>query len=225
MNRAAVIVAGGSGTRMGKELPKQFLKLKGKTILMHSISAFIKAYPEIKVIVVLPADYISYTEQLLSEESIKGDIVLVEGGPTRFNSVKNGLAHVGDADIIFVHDAVRCLISNQLIYSCSDAAAQHGSAIPAIPVRDSMRRVNLEDNTSTIVERDHLMIVQTPQTFKQTILLPAFDVAYQSLFTDEASVVEKTGHKVHLIPGEETNIKITFPEDLAYAEWILGNRE
>lgn len=225
MNRAAVIVAGGSGTRMGKELPKQFLKLKGKTILMHSISAFIKAYPEIKVIVVLPADYISYTEQLLSEESIKGDIVLVEGGPTRFNSVKNGLAHVGDADIIFVHDAVRCLISNQLIHSCSDAAAQHGSAIPAIPVRDSMRRVNLEDNTSTIVERDHLMIVQTPQTFKQTILLPAFDVAYQSLFTDEASVVEKTGHKVHLIPGEETNIKITFPEDLAYAEWILGNRE
>lgn len=224
MNRAAVIVAGGSGTRMGKELPKQFLKLKGKPILIHSILTFIRAYPEMKVIVVLPADYISYIEQLLLEESIKGDIVLVEGGPTRFNSVKNGLAHVGDAEIIFVHDAVRCLISSQLIKSCSDAATQHGSAIPAIPVRDSMRRVNPEDNTSTIVDRDHLVIVQTPQTFKQTILLPAFDVAYQSIFTDEASVVEKTGHKVHLIPGEETNIKITFPEDLAYAEWILGNR-
>lgn len=225
MNRAAVIVAGGSGTRMGKELPKQFLKLKGKTILMHSISAFIKAYPKMRVIVVLPADYISYTEQLLSEESIKGDIVLVEGGPTRFNSVKNGLAHVGDAEIVFVHDAVRCLISNQLIHSCSDAAAQYGSAIPAIPVRDSMRRVNPEDNTSTIVERDHLVIVQTPQTFKQAFLLPSFDVDYHPLFTDEASVVERAGHMVHLIPGEETNIKITFPEDLAYAEWILGNRE
>ncbi len=225
MNRAAVIVAGGSGTRMGKELPKQFLKLKDKPILIYSISAFIKAYPDIKVIVVLPAEYISYAEQLLTEASIIGNIVLIEGGATRFNSVKNGLAHVGNADIVFVHDAVRCLVSNQLIQSCSDAAAQHGSAIPTIPVRDSMRRINPEDNTSTIVERDHLVIVQTPQTFKQSMLLSAFDVDYHPLFTDEASVVEKTGQQVHLIPGEQTNIKITFPEDLAYAEWILGNRE
>lgn len=225
MNRAAVIVAGGSGTRMGKELPKQFLKLKDKVILIHSISAFIKAYPDMRVIVVLPAEYISYTEQLLSEESIKGDIVLVAGGSTRFNSVKNGLAHIGNADIVFVHDAVRCLVSTQLIQSCSSAAAQYGSAIPVIPVRDSMRRINPAENTSTIVERDHLVIVQTPQTFQQSMLLSAFDVDYHPLFTDEASVVEKTGQQVHLIPGEETNIKITFPEDLAYAEWILGNRE
>jgi 2-C-methyl-D-erythritol 4-phosphate cytidylyltransferase len=225
MNRAAVIVAGGSGTRMGKELPKQFLKLKDKVILIHSISVFLKAYPDIRVIVVLPAEYISYTEQLLSEESVKGDIVLVEGGATRFNSVKNGLGHIGNADIVFVHDAVRCLVSTQLIQSCSDAAAQYGSAIPVIPVRDSMRRVNPAENTSTIVERDHLVIVQTPQTFQLSMLLPAFDVEYHPMFTDEASVVEKTGQQVHLIPGEETNIKITFPEDLAYAEWVLGNRE
>lgn len=225
MNRAAVIVAGGSGTRMGKELPKQFLKLNGKSILIHSISAFIHAYPDLLVVVVLPADYINYAQQLIAEENIPGNIILVEGGATRFNSVKNGLAHVNNADIVFVHDAVRCLVSTHLIQACSDAAVQRGSAIPVIPVRDSMRRMDPGQHTSTIIEREHLVIVQTPQTFKYSILQPAFDVDYHPLFTDEASVVEKAGHVVHLIPGEETNIKITFPEDLDYAAWKLGNRE
>lgn len=225
MNRAAVIVAGGSGTRMGKEQPKQFLKLRDKPILIHTISVFSKAYPEMMMIVVLPKDYITYVERLLETEGITQHIMLVEGGATRFNSVKNGLAHVGNADIIFVHDAVRCLVSAQLIQSCSDEAARYGSAIPVVPVRDSIRKIDREQHTSNMVERDNMVIVQTPQTFKRAMLLSAFDVDFHPLFTDEASVVEKAGHKVHLVPGEETNIKITFPEDLAYAEWILGNRE
>jgi 2-C-methyl-D-erythritol 4-phosphate cytidylyltransferase len=223
MNRAAVIVAGGSGSRMGKEIPKQFLHLHNKPILIHSISAFIKAYPDIDVVVVLPKEYISFVQELLLEESFSCNIILVEGGATRFNSVKNGLAHVSNADIVFVHDAVRCLVSTHLIESCSHAAEQHGSAIPVIPVRDSIRRIDPFTQTSSIVERENLVIVQTPQTFKKSILLSAFAVDYHPLFTDEASVVERAGHIVHLIPGEETNIKITYPEDLVYAEWKMGN--
>jgi 2-C-methyl-D-erythritol 4-phosphate cytidylyltransferase len=224
MNRVAVIVAGGSGTRMGKELPKQFLLLNGKAILIHAISAFLRAYADIHIVLVLPKEYIELAKQLVGQASLSPNIEFVEGGATRFNSVKNGLQHVRDAELVFVHDAVRCLVTPELIKSCSETASQQGSAIPVIPVRDSMRRVDPNHQTSVIVNRENLVVVQTPQTFKKNILLSAFDVEYSSLFTDEASVVEAAGYQVHLVPGEETNIKITFPEDLQYAEWRL-NRE
>jgi 2-C-methyl-D-erythritol 4-phosphate cytidylyltransferase len=221
MNRVAVIVAGGSGTRMGKELPKQFLELNGKAILIHSISAFIYAYTDIHIVLVLPKEYIELAKELVSQISLTTDIEFVEGGATRFDSVKNGLQHVKDAELVFVHDAVRCLVTPELIKSCSETASQLGSAIPVIPVRDSMRRVDSSNQTSVIVNRENLVVVQTPQTFKRNILLSAYDVEYSSSFTDEASVVEAAGYQVHLVPGEETNIKITFPEDLQYAEWRL----
>lgn len=225
MNRVAVIVAGGSGTRMGNDLPKQFLKLKGREILLYSVDAFINAYADIKIILVLPKDYISLTKALISEQNYTTTIDVVEGGATRFDSVKNGLHHVGDAEIVFVHDAVRCLVTSNLIKECSTSAETKGSAIPVIPVRDSMRRVDTHSNTSTIINRENLVVVQTPQTFKKNILVLAFNVSYVPQFTDEASVVEAAGQEIHLIPGEETNIKITFPEDLDYAEWRIGNRE
>jgi 2-C-methyl-D-erythritol 4-phosphate cytidylyltransferase len=221
MNRVAVIVAGGSGTRMGKELPKQFLELNGKAILIHSISAFLYAYTDIHIVLVLPKEYIELAKELVSQISLTTDIEFVEGGATRFDSVKNGLQHVKDAELVFVHDAVRCLVTPDLIKSCSETASQHGSAIPVIPVRDSMRRVDSSNQTSVIVNRENLVVVQTPQTFKRNILLSAYDVEYSSSFTDEASVVEAAGYQVNLVPGEETNIKITFPEDLQYAEWRL----
>jgi len=221
MNRVAVIVAGGSGTRMGKELPKQFLELNGKAILIHSISAFIYAYTDIHIVLVLPKEYKELAKELVSQISLTTDIEFVEGGATRFDSVKNGLQHVKDAELVFVHDAVRCLVTPELIKSCSETASQLGSAIPVIPVRDSMRRVDSSNQTSVIVNRENLVVVQTPQTFKRNILLSAYDVEYSSSFTDEASVVEAAGYQVHLVPGEETNIKITFPEDLQYAEWRL----
>jgi 2-C-methyl-D-erythritol 4-phosphate cytidylyltransferase len=221
MNRVAVIVAGGSGTRMGKELPKQFLELNGKAILIHSISAFLYAYTDIHIVLVLPKEYIELAKELVSQISLTTDIEFVEGGATRFDSVKNGLQHVKDAELVFVHDAVRCLVTPELIKSCSETASQLGSAIPVIPVRDSMRRVDSSNQTSVIVNRENLVVVQTPQTFKRNILLSAYDVEYCSSFTDEASVVEAAGYQVHLVPGEETNIKITFPEDLQYAEWRL----
>lgn len=225
MNRVAVIVAGGSGTRMGNDLPKQFLKLSGREILLHSVDAFINAYADIKIILVLPKDYISLTKTLIELQNYSCTIDIVEGGATRFDSVKNGLHHVGHAEIIFVHDAVRCLVSPNLIRACSTSAEIKGSAVPVIPVRDSMRRVDPQTKTSSIISRENLVVVQTPQTFKKNILVSAFDVSYAPQFTDEASVVEAAGHQIHLIPGEETNIKITFPEDLQYAEWRIGNRE
>lgn len=225
MNRVAVIVAGGSGTRMGNDLPKQFLKLKGREILLYSVDAFINAYADIKIILVLPKDYISLTKALIGEQNYTTSIDVVEGGATRFDSVKNGLHHVGDAEIVFVHDAVRCLVTPKLIRECSTSAETKGSAVPVIPVRDSMRRVDTHSNTSTIINRENLVVVQTPQTFKKNILVSAFNVSYSPQFTDEATVVEAAGQKIHLIPGEETNIKITFPEDLDYAEWRIGRRE
>ena len=222
MNRVAVIVAGGSGTRMGKELPKQFLLLNGRAILIHAISVFLRAYADMHIVLVLPKEYIALAKDLVSQASLSPNIEFVEGGATRFGSVKNGLQHVKDAELVFVHDAVRCLVSSDLIKSCSETANQHGSAIPVIPVRDSMRRVDPNDQLSVIVNRENLFVVQTPQTFKRNILLSAFDVDYSPLFTDEASVVEAAGYQVHLVPGEETNIKITYPDDLQYAEWRLN---
>lgn len=225
MNYVAVIVAGGSGTRMGKELPKQFLILNGKPIFIYSVQSFLLAYPTIKIVLVLPKEYIEMAQHLIAQQNIDARVEFVEGGKTRFDSVKNGLRQVTESDeIIFVHDAVRCLVSPTLIKYCGNTAAKEGSAIPVVPVKDSMRRINPGLDSSTIVNREHLVVVQTPQTFKRDLLLKAFDQTYNPLFTDEASVVEAAGDQVKLVQGEETNIKITFPEDLAYAEWRLGNR-
>jgi 2-C-methyl-D-erythritol 4-phosphate cytidylyltransferase len=222
MNRVAVIVAGGSGTRMGKELPKQFLELNGKAILIHSINAFLHAYADIHINLVLPKEYLELAKEMVKQASISANIMFIEGGATRFESVKNGLKEVRDAELIFVHDAVRCLVTPELIKVCAEEADKYGSAIPVVPVRDSMRRIDPADQSSMIVNRENLVVVQTPQTFKKNILLSAFDVDYSPDFTDEASVVEAAGYRVHLVQGEETNIKITFPDDLVYAEWRLN---
>lgn len=224
MKRVALIVAGGSGTRMGTVLPKQFLLLNGKAILLHSVEAFRSAFPDIKFVVVLPEAYLHYASELIAQQEYPFEIELVLGGEKRFDSVKNGLSHVADAELIFVHDAVRCLVSPKLIQACSEMAAIKGSAIPVVPVRDSMRRVSKNGNESSVVDRDNLYVVQTPQTFSSKLLLAAFQAPYTPLFTDEASVVEADGHTVSLIAGEESNIKITYSEDLDFAAWKLSKK-
>ena len=224
MKRVALIVAGGSGTRMGTVLPKQFLLLNGKAILLHSVEAFRSAFPDIKFVVVLPEAYLHYASELIAQQEYPFEIELVLGGEKRFDSVKNGLSHVADAELIFVHDAVRCLVSPKLIQACSEMAAIKGSAIPVVPVRDSMRRVSKNGNESSVVDRDNLFVVQTPQTFSSKLLLAAFQAPYTPLFTDEASVVEADGHTVSLIAGEESNIKITYSEDLDFAAWKLSRK-
>jgi len=222
MNRIAVIVAGGTGSRMGRDIPKQFLTINGKPIIVYTIEAFFKAYNDIRIILVLHKDYISYTRQLLSDADIRQNIEIAEGGDSRFQSVKNGLKNIQQDAIVFVHDAVRCLVTPELIKRCSDFAAENGSAIPVIPVRDSIRKFNKSTGSSESVSREDLFIVQTPQTFRSDILLPAFEVEYHPSFTDEATVVESKGGQVRLVEGEERNIKITFPEDISLASWKLG---
>jgi 2-C-methyl-D-erythritol 4-phosphate cytidylyltransferase len=224
MNRVAVIVAGGSGTRMGREIPKQFLTVNGKAVLLYTIEAFLNAFVDIRIILVLHKHYLEYAKQLIGESNIHHAIEFVEGGDSRFQSVKNGLDFVGDDAIVFVHDAVRCLVSTELIKRCSEEAEKSGSAIPVIPVRDSIRQLDVSTGTSVAVPREHLYIVQTPQTFRSGIILPAFKVEYHYSFTDEATVVEAHGTKIQMVEGDEKNIKITFPEDLSLASWRLTQK-
>jgi 2-C-methyl-D-erythritol 4-phosphate cytidylyltransferase len=218
MYKYAIIVAGGSGARMGGDVPKQFQLLKGKPVLWHTLKAFTDAYDDVQIILVLPEVHIDKGEQIAGEFP-DHRIRITTGGDTRFQSVKNGLQLVDAHSIVFVHDGVRCLITAQLIRHCAEVAIEKGNAIPAIVVTDTVRIETSEGFEQT--DRNRVRIIQTPQTFHSNIIKPAFEQTYQESFTDEASVVEKTGVKINLIEGEATNIKITRPVDLLIAEKIL----
>lgn len=225
MKHTAIIVAGGSGTRMGADLPKQFLRIEGKPVFLYSIDAFLQAYDDMRIILVMPSTYAGMAQSILEEFGYPSSIEIVAGGETRFHSVKNGLSLASEDSLIFIHDAVRCLATPALIRRCGDAASERGSAIPVIPVRDSIRRKNDALNCSVVVSREGLYIVQTPQVFLGSVILPAFASPYDSGFTDEASVLEASGQQVFLVEGEEGNTKITFPDDLTFAAWKLSLRK
>lgn len=207
---------------MGASTPKQFIPLNGKPLFLYSVDAFFNAYEDVEVIIVLPKSHLTEGNQILSQFGYAGKkIKLVEGGNTRFESVKNGLNEVLAEGIVFIHDAVRCLVSPDLIKRCSEAASAFHSAIPVIAVKDSMRRV-AQDGTSQVVDRNQLRIVQTPQTFQTELIKNAFQTEYREAFTDEASVLESSGINVNLVEGEESNIKITYKSDLDFATWKLN---
>jgi len=206
---------------MGGDIPKQFLLLKGKPVLWHSIKAFVNAYEDIEIILVLPAAHIRKGEELLKEFP-SHSIQITTGGDTRFQSVKNGLKLVKEESVVFVHDAVRCLVTTDLIHRCYEQASEKGSAIPVIKSKDSLRMTKGERMVS--LDRNKVMLVQTPQTFQSKILLSAYGIEYDEKFTDEATVVENSGQKVSVIEGEEDNIKITNPIDVLIAEQILDVR-
>jgi len=222
MKTFAVIVAGGSGNRMGTALPKQFLDLEGKPVLVHTAAAFLAAFPLIELIIVLPEAYLEKGRALLLQYFPDSSIHFTEGGATRFHSVQQGLGKVTGPAIVFIHDAVRCLVTPSLIQRCYTQALELGSAIPAVSVKDSIRMVT--SNETTVVDREMLRAIQTPQTFRSEIILPAFQQEYDPAFTDEATVVEKLSQPVNLIEGEETNIKVTYPVDLLVAAKILQRR-
>ena len=217
MKKFAVIVAGGAGTRMKNSTPKQFLFLHGQPLLWYTIQAFLQAYDDIHIILVLPAVHIhsEMVQALLNER-----VTTTAGGETRFHSVRNGVSMIEEESIIFVHDGVRCLVSTELIHRCYNAALEVGSAIPVVPIKESVRLLNEED--SEAIDRNRVVTVQTPQTFHSRILLPAFDIDYKERFTDEATVVETYGLRISLVLGEEHNIKITRPMDLLIAEALLA---
>jgi 2-C-methyl-D-erythritol 4-phosphate cytidylyltransferase len=222
MKKTAIIVAGGTGQRMGTALPKQFLAIEGKSILLHTVDQFVSAFSDINFVIVLPADYIHEGENLIAASGLSQSFQFVAGGDTRFQSVKNGLAQADPASIVFVHDAVRCLLTPDLIQRCYQQAVEKGSAIPAVSSTDTVRII--EGTKHHVVDRANVMMIQTPQTFNAAILKKAFEQAYQPSFTDEANVLEASGKEVYLIEGEHENIKITRPLDLAIAEYILAKR-
>lgn len=222
MKKVAVIVAGGSGKRMGNVVPKQFLLLKNKPVLWYTIDTFLRAYNDMQVIIVLPQEHIEKGKQIIGMFPTTRDIRITEGGETRFHSVQQGLQLVSEESVVFVHDGVRCLISVPLIQRCYNQALEKGSAIPAVAATDSIRIVN---GAAHVVEnRQHVRIIQTPQTFLSSIILPAFEQGYSDAFTDEATVAEANGTTVFLTEGEYDNIKITRPVDLLIAERMIEER-
>lgn len=222
ITKTAVIVAGGSGTRMGSATPKQFLMLKGKPLLWYTIRAFLAAYNDMQIILVLPEAHID-NGKAIATDFPEADIQFIVGGDTRFASVKNGVMAAPDDAIIFVHDGVRCLISPELIQACYVQTVEKGSAVPAVASTDSVR-LSAADGSHHVVDRQFVQIIQTPQTFPAQVLKAAFQQAYRDAFTDEATVVEADGGVVHLIVGDYSNIKVTRPIDLLMAERILEER-
>lgn len=223
MKKYAIIVAGGTGKRMNSAIPKQFLLLNGKPVLYYSINAFLKAYEDMQVILVLPEEYVAAGQEVIDAFFDYSRIQITIGGRTRFHSVQNGLQKVKEESIVFVHDAVRCLVSTDLIHRCCEVALETGSAIPVVECLNSVRLVNGEENEA--LNRNNVKLVQTPQTFHSKILLPAFTIDYKDKFTDEATVVEAYGLKLQLLEGEESNIKITRPADLIIAEHLVTGHQ
>lgn len=222
--KIAIITAGGSGTRMGGAMPKQFLLLKDKPILWYTINAFFDAFDDISIILVLPSDFIRQGEILVSEMGKEDSVTIIEGGATRFHSVKNGVNLLNKDSIVFVHDGVRCLITPALIRACYEQTVLMGSAIPAVSAIDSIRILDDHSN-HTAINRSRIKIIQTPQTFKGELLIKSFNMPHQEIFTDEATVVEYSGEKIYLIEGDYDNLKITRPVDLILAESILQKRK
>lgn len=187
----------------------------GKPVLYYAAKAFKDTFPDIRIILVLPEEHISYSNILLQAFDERIDLTIVKGGPTRFHSVRNGLEETEPGGIVFIHDAVRPLVDEALLLRCYQQAIAKGNAIPAIPVTDSIRQWNGRDFEA--VNRDALRIIQTPQTFRTELICEAFKQDYQEAFTDEATVLQHMGLPVYLVEGHKKNIKITTPEDLEMA--------
>ena len=214
--RFVVIVAGGSGKRMDSEIPKQFLEISGKPVLMRTIERFYAFDDSISIIVVLPLSHISYWEELKEKYSLRIQHKVVSGGPTRYDSVKNGLFHVDDNSIVAIHDGVRPLVSLDVIGRCFDTAEKFGNAVPVVYPNDSVRVST--DRGIVAFPRDKIMLVQTPQVFKAGLIKDAYLQELETEFTDDASLLEMTGIKIAVVEGDIRNIKITTKADLIVAE-------
>lgn len=220
MKRYAVIVAGGQGVRMGADRPKQFLEIGGKPILRHTIERFQAFDPKVEVILVLPAAQKDWWRDYCRQSGFLERYTLASGGITRFHSVQNALRYVKEEGVVAVHDGVRPLVSRSLLERMFAAAEEYKAVIPALPVVESMRRVDGE--SSEPVSRDGMVLVQTPQLFDVSLLKEAYRQPFSPAFTDDASVVEAAGTAVHIVAGDRTNLKITTPDDLDFAARLLS---
>lgn len=215
-----VIVAGGSGSRMQSALPKQFLMLGGLPVVARTINTFAEALPSADIVVVLPEAHIPLWRNLEARFDVAPHRC-VAGGSERFYSVKCGIEALGeDVEYIAVHDGVRALVTKRLIIRTLLDAEKSGATIPVVEVADSFRR--LDGSESYIVPRSELRAVQTPQIFAAELLRKAYEQPFDNSFTDDASVVEAMGHRISLVEGERSNLKLTTPEDLEWAEYYLA---
>lgn len=221
MKKYAIIVAGGTGSRMQGEVPKQFMLLNSKPVILYSIEAFHSFDPLIQIILVVHPDYLALWEQLTKEFKISIPFQVVMGGKTRFDSVKNGMKLIKEDGFVAVHDAARPVISAEFIRNLFSAASTFGSAIPAIPLYDTIREI--VGDTSHQADRTFLRAVQTPQVFKVSELQRAYTQPYQPNFTDDGSVMEAAGFSIHLTDGKQANIKITHLQDIAVADILIKN--
>jgi len=222
-NKFALIVAGGSGSRMNNEVPKQFLELAGKPVLMHTFEAFYSFDTEIRFVLVLPESEFKRWKELCEKHHFNINHHLAAGGSNRFESVKNGLDCIPEDGIVFIHDGVRPLVSKQTLQNCLDTARAKGNALPVVPVSESVRYIDGSKNTS--LDRSKYFLVQTPQTFTLSLIKKAYQQPYSELFTDDASVLENMGTSIVTVEGNRENIKITFPEDLRIATLLLQSTE
>lgn len=224
MKEYVIIVAGGKGLRMGGDVPKQFIPLAGKPVLMRTIERFRQYSKDISVILVLPREQQEYWKELCEEYSFAEDYRIADGGETRFHSVKNGLSLIPDSaeGVVGVHDGVRPFPSVDVIDRCFKTAAKDRAVVPVSPVVDTLRLLG-DDGCSETVMRTRYKLVQTPQTFNLQLLRKAYAQDYTDAFTDDASVAEAAGHKITLVDGNRENIKLTTPFDIMVAEAILRN--
>ena len=219
MKQSVIIVAGGSGSRMNTEIPKQFLLLNDRPVLFYSLEAFYNYNPDIQILLVLPHIHIDFWKSLCKEFDLKIKHKIIEGGNTRFVSVKNGLSAIEDNCFVAVHDGARPLITADTIHRLFEKAKKYGNVIPVVDVNESIREISIDGNK--IADRSKFKLVQTPQIFKSEDLHAAYKQEYKIEFTDDASVVETLGIKIHLAKGQANNLKITQPSDLKIAEAFL----
>lgn len=220
MKKFVLIVAGGKGNRMNSKLPKQFLEINGRPILMHTFDTFLNYDSELIFVLVLPKEEVDTWNDLCKKHQFQVDYKLAFGGETRFYSVKNGLDVLPDVGVVFIHDGVRPLVSKQTLKNCFETAKRKGNALPVISVPESIR-MKMGKNSSA-VDRSKYFLVQTPQTFETGMIKEAYQKAETDTFTDDATVLEDAGETIHLVEGNRENIKITFPEDLILAKSILS---
>jgi 2-C-methyl-D-erythritol 4-phosphate cytidylyltransferase len=218
----ALIVAGGKGTRINSKLPKQFIGLTGKPILLHTLEAFFQYSKEITIVLVLPENEFGIWESICKDFNVTHPLILQKGGETRFQSVKNGLDKMEGEGLVAIHDGVRPLVSADLIGASFRLAAVHGSAVAAVRLKESIRET--DQDTTKAVDRSRYRLIQTPQTFNLSLIKKAYQLKEDISLTDDASVAERAGHKISLFEGSYENIKVTTPEDLVIAEALLKSR-
>ncbi|MEM9389387.1 MAG: 2-C-methyl-D-erythritol 4-phosphate cytidylyltransferase [Bacteroidota bacterium] len=216
----AIIVAGGKGTRMKSNIPKQFMLLNGLPVLMHTLNSFFDYSDDINIILVLPEDELETWEKLCAQYNYTNPVTIVSGGESRFQSVRNGLSKIEEhSGLVAIHDGVRPLVGKDIIGASYRLAAVHGSAVAAVRLKESLRKTD-QDNTKA-VDRSNYRMIQTPQTFDLELIRKAYGIKEGSSLTDDASVAEKSGHVISLFEGSYSNIKITTPEDIFIAEALL----